>query len=150
MLRLLLLVPLFVGCATQQNYGSSAARYNATEGKSLKTHVIWSKNKGDAVDMMVRYLNEYDYEVVVKNVTLETAGVKVGPLDAAPIELQPGQTMEKVFIFRLAGSSATQERKAVLSFPVFKTEGGKVGASLPTYSQAYQLCPSDNITGCSF
>ncbi len=97
---------------------------------------------------MIRLVNEYSEPIVLKTILLEYEGVKVAPTDAVPIELQPGQTMEKLMIFQASNRRPVPtgaDLSATLSANVYQGTPEKLVQALHSLRKTFPYCREGNI-----
>lgn len=113
LVRIVGLVTLLVmGAACSYNkmeYGQAGVFKNETTDESLKVQVIWVKNKKEASDIKLRFVNDYKFPLAIKysDIFWELNGEKsslTSPIDGT-MTLLSGHFADRTMIFRFMGPS---------------------------------------------
>jgi hypothetical protein len=107
-----------IACSyNKMEYGAAGIFKNETTEEGLQVQVLWLKNKKQAADVNMRFVNNYKHPIAIKytDVRLEMNGEKASlaqPLDGT-MTLQPGYFADRVMIFRFLQPGIRQGKATV-------------------------------------
>ena len=147
MRNLILILSLFItaACAHKHKFDNATV---SNEPGGLETTLMTIKNKGDKMDIMLSFRNEYPFPVIIQEnaVKVEFAGSKNSGLHRhnSRTLLRTGDWKEHLVVPRFLQELPKWGRGQVTVDHIYKEDNGRQGERLPPLSIAFELRDHQN------